>query len=460
MAHRSGFNNHRVRANAEAGQRFCGAGQRGVVYWIELFVGLLIRNLHWLRFDKMTVTATDRKLLLIIFVGLTGLVPVAAADDAPLVTRRTITAVSNGKREVMAEKGEIVQPIQTRKGSVLIETSGGKRGWVSKRYLVSFKDSAGVFDELIRAKPRDTNLYLMRASVWAERGDYERAIADCGRAIKIDPDLADAYVNRGVYYASAGDYEKAIANYTAAIKLGATDHDVFVNRAIAHASNKNFDRAIADIDEILRQDPKNADYYVRRGVIWRQKEDWDAAIADFTKALELDAKNLAALSSRGFVYYLKGDHKKAVADFDRQIRLEPENAMAYNNRGFNRQMIGQYAQALADYNDAIRLDPEYAMALQNKAWLLATCPDAKVRDGRAAFEAAKSVCQRRRMKVAGDIKALAASYAELSDFKHAIQYQSMVVEMTEGDAKTEEQEILKLYEAGEPFRFSVAGAAR
>ena len=164
------------------------------------------------------------------------------------------------------------------------------------------------------------------------------------------------------------------------------------------------------------------------------------------------SSNCSALSSRGFVHYLKGDHKRAVADFDALIRINPKDAMAYNNRGYNRQMIGEYESALTDYEQSLSLAPQYAMALQNKAWLLATCPEDKIRDGKAAFDAASKACQLRKYKVAGDIKALAAAYAEFGDFKHAVEYQEKVVSMVEGDAQTTEQEILGLYKTKQPYR--------
>ena len=42
--------------------------------------------------------------------------------------------------------------------------------------------------------------------------------------------------------------------------------------------------------------------------------------------------------------------------------------------------MGQYDQALLDYANAIELDPEFGHAYRNGAWLLATCPDDRVRD--------------------------------------------------------------------------------
>ena len=52
-----------------------------------------------------------------------------------------------------------------------------------------------------------------------------------------------------------------------------------------------------------------------------------------------------------------------------------------------------YDKAIADYNEAIRLDPKYALAYNGLAWLAATCPDAKYRDGKKAVQSAVTACK-------------------------------------------------------------------
>jgi tetratricopeptide (TPR) repeat protein len=126
--------------------------------------------------------------------------------------------------------------------------------------------------------------------------------------------------------------------------------------------------------------------------------------------------------------------------------------MAYNNRGYNRQLLAAYKEALADFDKAIQLAPEYGLAYQNKAWLLATCADDKMRNGKQAVTAATKACELREWKMPSDWKALAAAYAETGDFANALKWQRKVVDAEEGEAKQLEQTILALYEKQEPYR--------
>jgi len=50
---------------------------------------------------------------------------------------------------------------------------------------------------------------------------------------------------------------------------------------------------------------------------------------------------------------------------------------------------GEYDKAIADYNEALRLDPGDAVTYNTRAWLRATCPDAKYREGKPYRESPK-----------------------------------------------------------------------
>lgn len=366
-----------------------------------------------------------------------------------------------GKNVPFAEKGDVMTKLEEKedKGLVLVRTTTGREGWVKSKTIAPLRDAAPIYSDLIRAKPRDANLYILRSSVWALRGETEKAIADCSKALSLGRNDGDVYMNRGVYYATLRDFDKAIADYNEAIRLGKNDVAVLVNRAMAYVAKQDFDRAMKDFDELIKRDPKDPRHYVQRGSAWQHRKEYDKALADYNKALAIDKEHLGAISSRGFVYYLQGKHAKAVKDFDEVIRIDPYSAMALNNRGFNQQMLGRFAEALKNYDEAIRIAPKFAMAQQNKAWLLATCPDEKIRDGRAAFAAAREACTIREFKDYTDIKALAAAYAESGDFKHAVENQQRVVEMTEGETRKLEQEILELYKSAKPYRFTLKVAS-
>jgi len=61
--------------------------------------------------------------------------------------------------------------------------------------------------------------YYNRAYAYNEKGEYDLAIADCNRAIELDPNLAVAYYNRGLAYKEQGKKAEAIADFEKFITL-------------------------------------------------------------------------------------------------------------------------------------------------------------------------------------------------------------------------------------------------
>lgn len=113
----------------------------------------------------------------------------------------------------------------------------------------------------------------------------------------------------------------------------------------------------------------------------------------------------------------------------------------------------QYDKALADLDTAIRLGPGNAAAYNNRAWLWATCPDARYRDGTKAVESATRACELSDWKQANQLDTLAASYAERGDFDKAVEWQEKANKLyTDADERKKGEERLELYREKKPYR--------
>src|SRR6266496_5642422 len=181
-------------------------------------------------------------------------------------------------------------------------------------------------------KPNDAEGFLNRAGARAFNGDMNGAIADCTRAIDLDPKSEPAVYKRGALKLQKGDYDGAIADLTRAIELS----------------------------------PNTADYYSDRGLAKLRKRDNDGAIVDFTRAIELDAKNVVAYRNRALAKNINGDADGALGDYNRAIELDPKNANAFNNRGNIKKSKGDLDGAIADFNSAIGLNEKLAIAYKNR----------------------------------------------------------------------------------------------
>jgi tetratricopeptide (TPR) repeat protein len=92
---------------------------------------------------------------------------------------------------------------------------------------------------------------------------------------------------------------------------------------------------------------------------------------------------------RGRALATIGRHADAAAGFARALELKPAWPEARYARAEAFRMLGEWDKARAEYAHAVALAPKDAKAARELAWLLATCPDAKVRDPKEAVALAR-----------------------------------------------------------------------
>ena len=149
----------------------------------------------------------------------------------------------------------------------------------------------------------------------------------------------------------------------------------------------------------------------------------------------------------------KKGYDKALADYNEYIGREPRNAVVYVHRGQARRLKHDYDKALADYDEAIRLDPTFVDALDGQAWLWATCPDAKYRDGRKAVDSAIEACELSQWKNPISLDVLATAYAEQGDFEKAVQYEEKASRIAaHPSARKQREDRLAIYKRKTPYR--------
>jgi tetratricopeptide (TPR) repeat protein len=150
----------------------------------------------------------------------------------------------------------------------------------------------------------------------------------------------------------------------------------------------------------------------------------------------------------------KKQYDKAIEDFDKALVFNPRHPGASNNRGSAYAAKKQYDKAIAVFQEAIRLNPNRPDAYNNLAWLLATCPQAAVRDGQKAVQLALKACDFSDWRDGDLLDTLAAAYAECKMFTDAVKWQKRAVEMGHEDKEDMAKALrrLKLYEEGKPYR--------
>src|SRR5262249_21099881 len=109
----------------------------------------------------------------------------------------------------------------------------------------------------------------------------------------------------------------------------------------------------------------------------------------------------------------------AVPLFERALQLRPDYADAHYTFGLALMTLGEKAGALEHLDFANALRPDWPDAMVAQAWILATDPEASIRDGARAVQLAGRACQLTRFANARYVDPLAAAYAEAGQFGQA-----------------------------------------
>jgi tetratricopeptide (TPR) repeat protein len=259
---------------------------------------------------------------------------------------------------------------------------------------------------------------------------------------------------RGVEAVNNGDNDLAIKYLGAAIQTSPHDAQAYLHRGVAYFRKKDYDKAIQDFTEAIRLDPNNPTCYVRRGLAHDGKMESDEAVQDYTEAIRLEPNSPKTLILRAVAHTKLRQNSEAVKDCDQAIRLEPKNASAYVTRGIAHADEREYEKAVDDYTEALHLKPNFFLAYNKLAWLRATCPRDKHRNGRDALDNARKACELSDWDDPHNLEALAAACGETGNFAEAVKWQQKALENQHyGREEADEARMrLKLYQAKKPYR--------
>jgi tetratricopeptide (TPR) repeat protein len=174
---------------------------------------------------------------------------------------------------------------------------------------------------------------------------------------------------------------------------------------------------------------------------------------DCDSAVELNPHDPVNLADRGAILLNVGKLDRAVADFTRALQIQPTNGLLHEGLARSYSTRGDFQQAVKEFHETVRLGQDQPAVCNSLAWLLATCPDASVRNGKEAVGLARKACVFTSWEHRDYIDTLASALAEAGDFEAAVSYQKQAVAMAKDSAdRAELQQHLELYEKRQPYR--------
>jgi tetratricopeptide (TPR) repeat protein len=253
----------------------------------------------------------------------------------------------------------------------------------------------------------------------------------------------------------------------------------------------NLDEAAKNYYSALRNVPDFEDAHYRLGYIFLQQKKWPEAEVQFGEVLRLNYNNVNGHAGLGCALAAQDKTTEAEAEYSNALQLKPDDVMIRKALALTTQkaetekalaslfdslktrptpeihgqiaaiqtLQGEFQDAVSHYLEALRLRPDSPDVLNNLAWLLATCPDAHIRDGSQAVGYAGRACELTHYHMTPLVGTLAAAYAEAGRFDDAISTAekacAMASESGDRDLLKRNQDLLALYLKHQPYHESI-----
>jgi tetratricopeptide (TPR) repeat protein len=223
--------------------------------------------------------------------------------------------------------------------------------------------------------------------------------------------------------------------------------------------SNRFDESLVEYQkaEDLWPDYADAHYGVANALF--KKGRINDAIAEYQKALEIQPAFPEADNNLAYAFLQTGRPDEAITYFQKALEFQ-QTYQVYYNLGYVYRRNKMGADAVANYQKALQLQPQFVPAQRDLAWMLATWPEASVRNGNQAVVVAGEANRLTGSQDPHILRTLAAAYAEAGRFSEAVATAKRALTLASGESSpvliNELQTEIGLYQSNSPCR-STAG---
>ncbi len=107
--------------------------------------------------------------------------------------------------------------------------------------------------------------YNNRCFGYSLKGQLDLALADCAKAIELDPKYDSPHIGLGNIYLKKGQYDIAITEYSKAIEINPTESQSYTGRGVAYEHKGLYDKSLADYNKAIELKPTYSLAWMNRG---------------------------------------------------------------------------------------------------------------------------------------------------------------------------------------------------
>lgn len=298
-------------------------------------------------------------------------------------------------------------------------------------------------------------LAVLIVLTWKQVGIYRDLGTLWSDTVEKNPESWMAQNNLGIVLQKKGQQDEAIAHFQKALELDPNKFETQNNLGYSLSMSGRLREAFLYLERALEINPNYAAAHYNLGNALLRSGRRAEAIDQLQQALELDPSYVPAFSDLGSAFLQTGQVDKSLEHLERALQIDPDYKAAHFNIANTLLQMGRTEEAVSHLQRVLEIDPGDAEAQKNMAWVLATCPNPRFRDGAKAVELAE-----RASKVASTNPVmgatLAAAYAEAGRFPDAVATAERALQLAMNSGNLQMADVirshLEFYKAEQPFR--------
>lgn len=202
----------------------------------------------------------------------------------------------------------------------------------------NYKEAEPLLEQPSLQKSMNPEVFQMLATIYYNRGQFNKAIKTFKKALEVDPTYSDAAVGLSILLNDIGKYDEAKKVFAQAQTLldqkkqkaaGPNIDEKFATKHIElgdlYLQHKRFDAAAEQYSKAQQLSKNKTDISMLIAECYVQSGSKDKAIRELKTVLQVNAKLIAPRLKLGLILYNSNMIAEAVDQWENVLRLEPKN---------------------------------------------------------------------------------------------------------------------------------------
>ena len=312
------------------------------------------------------------------------------------------------------------------------------------------------YRKILEIDPGNVQTHHSLGNLLVAAGGNDEALLHFKRAVELKPEVAEYRNNLGVLLMAGGQVSEAIEHFRKALESDPQYAEARYNLGMALAKGGQVGDAIAEYRKALNLNPNHPKAHYDLALALNSSGQTEEAIAHYQKALAVKPDHTEAQNNLSGIFFHQGRLDEAIHWLRKALEIKPDLQSARRNLTIVETEREKLHKALAARRETIRTKPDDAALLNDTAWMLATNPNASVRNGTEAVELARRAVQLTDSKEPLMLATLAAAYAEAGRFPEAVEAAQQAQRIASQQKLPALADLLqsriRLFQAKSPFR--------